>query len=41
MEPSPSCSFCSEPIALVQRAEPQEMHVVLGTGDEISYRRAD
>jgi uncharacterized protein len=33
--------FYSELLALAQGAEPQAMHVVLGTGDEVSYRCAD
>jgi uncharacterized protein len=33
--------FYSELLALAQGAESQAMHVVLGTGDEVSYRCAD
>ncbi len=33
--------FYSELLALAQGAEPHAMHVVLGTGDEVSYRCAD
>ena len=34
-------AFYSEMLAVAQGAEPQTMHVVLGSGEEVSYRCAD